>query len=40
MPARAALPVLLAEAEVYRVLASSGRTALPGVYELAHPLAG
>lgn len=31
---------LLAEAEVYRVLASSGRTALPGVYELAHPLVG
>lgn len=31
---------LLAEAEVYRVLASSGRSSLPGVYELAHPLAG
>ncbi len=31
---------LLAESEVYRVLASSGRTALPGVYELAHPVCG
>ncbi len=31
---------LLAEAEVYRVLASSGRSSLPGVYELAHPVAG
>ncbi|WP_282004413.1 DUF6504 family protein [Propioniciclava sinopodophylli] len=31
---------LLAEAEVYRVLASAGRSSLPGVYELAHPLSG
>ena len=31
---------LLAEAEVYRVLACSGRSALPGVYELAHPVNG
>lgn len=31
---------LLAESEVYRVLASSGRTSVPGVYELAHPVAG
>ena len=31
---------LLAESEVWRVLAASGRTAAPGVYELAHPVAG
>lgn len=31
---------LLAESEVFRVVASSGRTSLPGVYELAHPVAG
>lgn len=31
---------LLAESEVWRVLASHGRTATPGVYELAHPVAG
>ncbi len=31
---------LLAESEVFRVVASSGRTSLPGVYELAHPVSG
>ncbi len=31
---------LLAESEVWRVLAAPGRTIVPGVYELAHPLAG
>lgn len=31
---------LLAESEVFRVVASSGRSSLPGVYELAHPVAG
>ena len=31
---------LLAESEVWRVVAASGRSATPGVYELAHPVAG
>lgn len=31
---------LLAESEVWRVLAAPGRTSIPGVYELAHPLVG
>ncbi len=31
---------LLAESEVWRVVASSGRTARAGVYELVHPVAG
>lgn len=31
---------LLAETEVYRVLASPGRSSSPGVYELAHPVSG
>lgn len=31
---------LLAESTVWRVLAASGRTAVPGVYELAHPVSG
>ena len=31
---------LLAESEVWRVVASSGRTGEPGVYELARPAAG
>lgn len=31
---------LLAESEVWRVVAASGRSADPGVYELAHPVAG
>ena len=31
---------LLAESEVFRVVASAGRTSLPGVYELAHPVSG
>lgn len=31
---------LLAESEVWRVIASSGRLSTPGVYELAHPVSG
>lgn len=31
---------LLAESEVWRVVAASARTAEPGVYELARPVAG
>ena len=31
---------LLAESEIWRVIAASGRAAVPGVYELAHPLGG
>lgn len=33
-------PDLLAESEVLRVVASSGRSSLPGVYELAHAVDG
>lgn len=31
---------LLAESEIWRVLAAPSRAVVPGVYELAHPVAG
>ncbi|MFV0406616.1 MAG: DUF6504 family protein [Propioniciclava sp.] len=31
---------LLAESEIWRVVAAASQSALPGVYELAHPVSG